>query len=133
MNGDVDIARAMNSIRVFGVYSLIMGGVLLLIPHLILPLFDLPIGESDIWIRILGFVLCCSSYYYIRAANAGNLEFAKYTVHTRFMAPVVIALLIATGTADWHFLSFGLVDGAGGFWTWTTMRQLKSRTPRSPK
>jgi hypothetical protein len=117
--------QVITSIRIFGIYSLIMGAVLLLIPHLILPLFDLPIGEPEIWLRMLGFVLCCSSYYYIRSANAGNIEFAMYTVHTRFMAPVIVTVLIATGIADWHFFSFGLVDGAGGLWTWLTLNKLK--------
>lgn len=116
--------RVLNSIRIFGYYSMIMGTVLLFIPHLILPLFDLPIGDREIWLRILGFVLCCSSYYYIRSAQDGNLYFARYTVHTRFMAPVVVTILIATGIADWHFFSFGLVDGAGGLWTWITLKNM---------
>jgi hypothetical protein len=119
-----NIKRVMNSIWIFGIYSLIMGAVLLLIPHFILPLFDLPIGEPQIWLRMLGFVLCCSSYYYIRSSNAVNIDFARYTVHTRFMAPVVVVILIATGIADWHFLSFGIVDGAGGLWTWITLKRL---------
>jgi len=116
--------RVTNSVRIFGFYSMIMGAVLLFVPHLILPLFDLPIGQPEIWLRMLGFVLCCSSYYYIRSAQTNNLEFARFTVHTRLMAPVDVTILIGTGIADWHFFSFGLVDGAGGLWTWLTLKNM---------
>ena len=106
----------LDSIRIFGIYSLIMGLVLLVIPHIILPLFKLSI-EGEEWIRVLGFVLVCSSYYYIRSAYSGNIEFAVYTIHTRLAAPVVIFLLYLTGSIDKSFLPFGLVDGLGGCWT----------------
>jgi hypothetical protein len=33
--------------------------------------------------------------------------------------------LIVTGKADWHFLSFGIVDGLGGIWTWIELKRNK--------
>ncbi len=93
------------SILIFGIYSLMMGIVLLFIPHLILPIFNLPVSGEP-WLNLLGFVLVCSSYYYIRSGLSGNMQFALYTTHTRFAAPLIVAYLIATGKADWYFLSF---------------------------
>jgi hypothetical protein len=111
------------SIFIFGFYSLIMGMILLFFPTVVLPLVDLPVtGEP--WVNLLGFVLICSSYYYIRSGMAGNMQFALYTTHTRFAAPLVVFYLIASGKADWHFLSFGLVDGLGGLWTWYELRKV---------
>lgn len=107
---------SLNSIRIFGAYSLVMGLILFFIPHRILPLFNISMVGED-WIRLLGFVLVCSSYYYIRSAYSGNIEFAVYTIHTRLAAPVVIFLLYLTGSIDKSFLPFGLVDGLGGCWT----------------
>ena len=104
------------SIFVFGCYSLIMGMVLLFIPNLILPLFNIP-ASNESWLYLLGFVLMCSSYYYIRSAFSNNRGFASYTIHTRFTAPLVVVFLIAMGKADWHILSFGIIDGLGGLWT----------------
>jgi len=101
-----------------------MGIVLLFIPHLILPIFNLPVSGEP-WLNLLGFVLMCSSYYYIRSALSGNIQFALYTAHTRFAAPLIVAYLIATGKADWHFLSFGIIDGAGGLWTWFELKRNK--------
>lgn len=116
--------RVSKTILIFGVYSLIMGIVLLFIPHFILPLFSLPItGEP--WLNMLGFVLLCSSYYYIRSAFSDDMRFATYTTHTRFAAPLVVAYLILSGKADWHFLSFGLIDGLGGLWTLYEIKSLK--------
>ncbi|MCE3258750.1 MAG: hypothetical protein K0S12_391 [Bacteroidetes bacterium] len=117
--------RPSKSILIFGTYSLIMGAVLLFVPDLVLPLAGLP-SSNEAWIYILGFVLMCSSYYYIRAALSGNLDFARYTTHTRLAAPLLVAFLIITGKADYHFLSFGIIDGVGGVWTLVELNKFKS-------
>jgi hypothetical protein len=115
------------SVFIFGVYSLLMGIILLFVSKIILPIVGLP-NSSDPWIRLLGFVLMCSSYYYIQSALKGNIDFARYTIHTRFFAPLVVIYLVATGKADWHFLSFGIVDGLGGVWTWLELKRNKENS-----
>jgi len=110
------MSRLNKSILIFGIYSSLMGVVLLFLPNIILPLFGLPVSGEP-WLNLLGFVLICSSYYYIRSSIKGNQDFAIYTIHTRFAAPVIVVFLVLTGRADWHFLSFGIVDGVGGLWT----------------
>lgn len=116
--------RVSKSILIFGIYSLLMGIVLLFIPHYILPVFNLPVSGEP-WLNLLGFVLMCSSYYYIRSAFSGNPQFAVYTTHTRFAAPIIVAYLMLSGKADWHFLSFGIIDGLGGLWTLYELKRLK--------
>lgn len=116
--------RASKSILIFGIYSLLMGTVLLFLPNKILPMFDLTVVGGP-WLNLLGFVLMCSSYYYIRSALSGNMQFTTYTVHTRFTAPLIVIYLIGSGKADWHFLSFGIVDGLGGMWTWLELKRIK--------
>lgn len=112
------------SIKIFGLYSLVMGFVLLFIPNLILPLVGLPVSNEP-WMRLLGFVLISSSYYYLRSAIDKNPEFARYTVHTRFAAPLIVLFLVGTGKADWHFISFGVIDGLGGLWTLVELNKIK--------
>lgn len=114
--------RVDKSIFIFGLYSLLMGLVLLFIPNLILPIVNLPVSNES-WLYLLGFVLISSSYYYIRSALKGNIDFARYTTHTRFAAPLIVLFLFLTGKADWHFLSFGMVDGLGGLWTWFELKR----------
>ncbi len=123
--------RVNKTIFIFGLYSLLIGVVLLFIPHLILPLFNLPLSGEP-WLNLLGFVLMCSSYYYLRSAFSGDIQFAKYTIHTRLTAPLVVAFLIATGKADWHFLSFGIIDGLGGIWTWYEVKNKKQQKRTEP-
>lgn len=118
----------LNTVRYFGIYSLIMGIVLLVIPQYILPLFDIPINNDESWLRLLGFVLCCSSYYYIRMSTNGNLDFVRLTMHTRLLAPAIVVILILAGKTDWHFLSFGIVDGLGGLWTFLAIRKFTKKS-----
>lgn len=112
------------SIFVFGLYSLLMGIVLLFFANLVLPIVGFRISKEP-WLHLLGFALICSSYYYLRSAIKGNIDFARYTIHTRFFALLVIIFLIVTDKADWHFLSFGIVDGLGGIWTWIEFKKNK--------
>ncbi len=125
----MDTNRVNTSIFIFGAYSLIMGIVLLFIPGLVLPLVGLPLSEEP-WIHLLGFILMSSSYYYIRSAIDKNSHFARYTTHTRFAAPLVVAFLVITGKADWHFISFGVLDGLGGLWTWHELNKQNLKDPK---
>jgi hypothetical protein len=84
------MSRVNKSVFIFGVYSLMMGLVLLFIPNIILPLVGLPVSAEP-WLYLLGFVLTCSSYYYyLRSAVKANLDFARYTIHTRLAAPLIV-------------------------------------------
>jgi hypothetical protein len=104
------------SLKIFGFYSLMMGLTLFFVPQ-ILPFFGIN-AEINIWTRMLGFVLSCSSYYYIKAATIEDLSFAKWTIHTRFIAPFIVAYLVVFGFADPIFILFGVVDGLGGLITY---------------
>ena len=126
------LSRTNISILIFGIYSLIMGFVLLLVPNIILPLVSLPVSNEP-WIYLLGFVLICSSYYYLRSAIDNNLDFARYTTHTRLAAPLVVIFLVATKKADWHFISFGVIDGLGGLWTWYELNKMKMNRSKKIK
>ena len=119
------LRKVQGTLLIFGLYSLVMGGVLLFIPSLILPLVGIPLSNEP-WIHLLGFVLICSSYYYLRSGMDNNLEFARYTTHTRLAAPLIVIFLVGTGKADLHFISFGLIDGLGGLWTWYELRKTRS-------
>ena len=89
------------SLLIFGSYALIMGLVLLLAPEQLLPLFGFA-ESSGTWVHVLGFVLCCSAYYYLYAGWSGNRAFARLTVHTRLASPLVMLALLATGKGRSH-------------------------------
>lgn len=104
------------SLLVFGAYALIMGLVLLLLPEQGLPLFGFS-ENGGTWVHVLGFVLCCSAYYYLWAGRSGSRRFAQLTVHTRLASPLVMLVLLALGKVDHMVLLFGIVDAFGGVWT----------------
>ena len=108
--------RTRTSLWVFGAYAFIMGLVLLLVPERVLPVFGFT-EVSGSWVDVLGFVLCCSAYYYIQAGLSGIEGFARLTVHTRVIAPVVLLVLLAAGKVDHMVLLFGIGDALGGVWT----------------
>ena len=85
----MNLRRTEISLLIFGIYSLIMGLVLLFILNIFLPLVGLPVTIEP-WINHLGFALICSSYYYLRSAIDKYLDFARYTIHTRLAAPLVV-------------------------------------------
>lgn len=116
--------RTLKTIKVFGIYSLLMGIILLVFPDAVLTIAGIS-EPVDAWMRMLGFVLMCSSYYYIRSAFAGNIEFVKWTIHTRFSALVIVVILIVSGLAPKTFLPFGLIDALGGLWTLIVLQNEK--------
>lgn len=108
------------SLLIFGGYALIMGLVLLLAPEQLLPMFGFA-ESSGTWVHVLGFVLCCSAYYYLWAGWTGNKGFARLTVHTRLASPLVMLVLLAMGKVGHMVLLFGIVDAVGGAWTWAML------------
>jgi hypothetical protein len=108
------------SLLVFGGYALIMGLVLLIIPERVLPYFMF-VENSGTWVHVLGFVLCCSAYYYLWAGRSGNKAFARLTVHTRLASPLVMLALLTLGKVGHMVLLFGIVDAIGGGWTWVML------------
>ncbi len=104
------------SLLIFGGYALVMGLVLLLAPEQLLPMFGFA-ESSGTWVHVLGFVLCCSAYYYLWAGWSGNKAFARLTVHTRLASPLVMLGLLAAGKVGHMVLLFGIVDALGGAWT----------------
>lgn len=108
---------SLTSIQWFGYYTLVMGGVLLLSPAWVLPALFGPMAEVSGWSRLLGFVLLCTGYYYVRAARSGFVAFARWTVHTRLAAGAVVGGLVMAGEAAPDFLLMGGIDAGAGLVT----------------
>lgn len=73
---------------VFSIYSGVMGAVLLLVPRIILPAFQVH-EEVNSFTFMLGFVLLCSSFYYFASGLGRNRLFAKLTLYTRIASPIM--------------------------------------------
>lgn len=108
--------NATTSIRVFAIYLLILGPLLVLAPALVLGLFGIPL-PSDVWIRVVGVLVVALGYYYLKAAHAGLVPFYRATVAARVFVFASFLAFALLGLAPPTLVLFGSIDLAGAAWT----------------
>ena len=113
--------KARVSILVFGIYMVVVGLALLAIPNVLLSLFAYP-ATTEIWIRILGFVVVILGYYYLVAARFELTPFFRASVYGRPAVVVCFAALVLLGMAQPILILFGVVDLLGAIWTGLALR-----------
>lgn len=112
-------ARAAFTARVFAVYVMAMGAVLLLVPNLLLGLFNIA-PTSEVWIRVAGLIAFNLGVYVWVAA--WHRPFVTASIYTRTLVFVVLSGFALTGMGDPMLALFGVVDLAGAIWTWLALR-----------
>jgi hypothetical protein len=113
---------AARSVRLFGIYLLLLGVALLVAPNVLLTSFGLAPTE-EVWIRVVGMVTAFLGVYY-RVAAAAELRPLFYaTVLLRASVPVFFLIFVLAGWVGSTLLLFGIVDLVGALWTWTALKQ----------
>ena len=120
------MSRAARSLFVFGIYLCGLGLVLLLIPNLILQVFEAP-TTNEVWIRINGMFLLFLSFYYVQAARKELTIFIRWTVWTRVAVVFYFAAFVLLVQAPKALLLFGLIDLLSAIWTWVALRRDEAR------
>jgi hypothetical protein len=115
------MSKAAVSMLVFGIYMVIVGLILLMIPNVILTLFAYPTTE-EVWIRVLGLIVAISGCYYIVAARHELVDFFEATVYARPSVIVVFTAFVALDMAKPVLILFGAVDLLGAIWTGLALR-----------
>jgi len=115
------VKNARVSILVFGIYMVVLGLALLVISNVLLSLFDYP-TTTEIWIRILGFMVVVLGYYYIVAALFELTPFFRASVFGRPAVIVCFAGLVLVGMAQPVLILFGAIDLLGAIWTGLALR-----------
>ncbi len=108
--------KATTSIRVFGIYLLVLGPLLILVPSVVLGPFGIPV-PSDVWIRVVGVLAAVLGYYYLQASRFGLVPFYRATVAGRGFVFVSFLAFALLGLAPATLVLFGAVDLAGAAWT----------------
>jgi hypothetical protein len=114
-------SRAAFSARIFAIYVFIIGPVLMIVPNLLLALFGLP-PTSEVWIRLIGLLALNIGVFLWVAARHEYTHFLHASVATRCMVFVVIAGFAVLGFAPPVIMVFGVIDLAGGLWTYFALR-----------
>jgi hypothetical protein len=113
------MSKATFSARVFAVYVFTVSTVLVVAPNVLLSLFGIA-PTSEVWIRVAGVLAFnIGIYAWIGATHRPFLEASVYTRALVCAAFVVFALL---GLVSPMIVLFGLVDLAGGIWTWLALK-----------
>ncbi len=108
------------SMQVWTGYVLLLGVGLLLIPNVILSVFQ--IAETDeAWIRIVGLLLIGYGAYYWTAVQAEFTQMHRMSVWVRW--GIVAGLVVLAFTVGpWQLVLFASVDLLGGLWTFLALR-----------
>lgn len=107
----------------FGLYLLVAGSALLLVPALMLQPLGVPV-PADVWVRVVGLLAIALGLYYRVAARAELLAFMRLSVWVRLGVAVVFGAFVLGGLAPAALLGFGLIDAAGAAWTARALRQM---------
>jgi hypothetical protein len=113
------MSKATFSARVFAVYVFVVSTVLVVAPNVLLAIFGIA-STSEVWIRVAGVLAFnIGIYAWVGARHRPFLEASVYTRALVCAAFVVFALL---GLASPMIVLFGLIDLAGGVWTWLALK-----------
>jgi len=109
------------SVFLFGLYMLLLGAALVLVPNLLLPLFGFALTD-EVWIRVMGQLALYLGVYYVWAGYTERREFMAMTVAIRLSVPVFFAAFVAAGLISPVLLLLALPDLCGALWTWRALK-----------
>ncbi|HET9795480.1 MAG TPA: hypothetical protein VFS34_13590 [Thermoanaerobaculia bacterium] len=121
------MSRAATSIRVFGIYLVLLGAVVVAVPNLVLALVGLP-PTSEVWIRVVGLLAAILGFYYLQAARHDFMPFYRASVPARVVAFLTFAAFVLFRFVKPSLILFGAVDLSGAAWTFFALSS--SRRPR---
>ncbi len=116
---------ASNSVKYFGLYAIVTGVGLVLVPGLVLS----PLGiatPAEIWIRVVGALAIPLGYYYWVCGSSNVVAFFRARIRGRIVFAATTVLLIATFSAPIQLLLFAAIDLAGAAWTALGLRKAAS-------
>jgi hypothetical protein len=121
------VKGATTSIRVFAIYLLVLGPLLIVAPALVLGPFGIPV-PGDVWIRVVGVLAAVIGAYYLQASRAGFVPFYRATIPVRAFVFVTFLAFALLGLAPAALVLFGAVDLAGAAWTALALRAASAGT-----
>ena len=116
------MSSAARSVYVFGIYLLIVGGLLLGAPNTLLTVLGLP-TTTEPWIHIAGIPVMALGMLFASSARAENRWFFRASVWVRVFAFISFVMLAVFQIAPAVVVGFGAVDALGALWTRLSLRE----------
>jgi hypothetical protein len=108
------------TVFVFGCYVLALTTSLILIPTLVLDLFQLP--PAGVWIRVAGVPLFIWGVSDLVAARSELRPYITWSVPLHASVIVFFGAFVLAGLVQPAFLILGAVHLGGALWTWSALR-----------
>jgi hypothetical protein len=115
------MSKSAFSLRVFSIYMLIVGVVLIADPNWLLSLFGVP-DTHEVWIRIVGMLMLIIGFIDFMASGNELRLFFRWSVYARLAVPIILIGFVVLASAPLVILVFGAIDAAGAIWTGFCLR-----------
>ena len=116
------MSKSAQSVYYFGIYLLINGLSLLVMPNMILGMSGLP-PTDEVWVRLAGMLVLFIGVYYIVAGKNELTPIFKISIFTRASVMVFFTVFVAMGWVGKPLLTFGLLDLLGAVWTYFALKK----------
>jgi hypothetical protein len=115
------MSKSAFTVKVFGIYVLVLGVTLIAVPNLLLAAFRMP-QTSEVWIRVVGVLAFNIGIYYWYAAKSEARALFRASVYARTFVLAAFAGFAFLGLVSPLLILFGSVDFFGAVWTHLALR-----------
>jgi hypothetical protein len=115
------MSKSAFSLRVFSLYMLIVGVVLIADPNWLLALFGVP-ETHEVWIRIVGMLMLIIGFIDFMASGNEMQLFFRWSVYARLAVTIFLIGFVVLASAPPIILLFAAIEVGGAIWTGFCLR-----------
>ena len=115
------MSNAARSLFVFGVYAVLAGLSLVLVPGIVLSVLGFP-PAGDGWVRVVGVLAVCVGAFHVVSARNELQPYFRASVAVRLGFALGLAGLVVTAQMPRALFLFAAVDALGAVWTAFALR-----------
>jgi len=116
------MSSAARSVYVFGIYLLVVGGMLLGAPNTLLTVIGLS-PTTEPWIHVAGIPVMAMGMLFVSGARAEDRWLFRTSVWVRVFAFIGFVMLAVFQIVPPVVAGFGVVDALGALWTRLALRE----------
>ena len=117
---------AATTMYIFSAYTAILALALLTMASPLASVLDLHPDAIPL-LRFGGFIIGCSTVYYVVSARHEFVPMMWATVGTRVLVPAVTVVVVVFDSASPALAFLAVLDTAGGLWTWRALARSRER------
>ena len=115
------MSKSAFSLFVFSLYMFVLGMVLVVVPNLMLSLFNVA-ETQEVWIRVVGMLILIIGFLNFMASRNELIIYIRWTVYGRLAVLLFFTLFVAFGLAPPVLILFGVIDALAAVWTAISLR-----------